>query len=234
MLEFTDEEFMYVCKFFDRDLNAAIEGDEFLVGFQLLSNAAKRRTKDLAKITKLNKAKREAFLDRKRDEMEQKQLLKDLTFTDADVESLWEKMKDMAQMFVVDPSGYIDQLHALKPLVFDQRAFISTMFRIFPSIRFTIAEIAVLMTHLDEYAAYHLVVHGEKFLVTFYKLARKEEQILTGTLDEDAVSLKNVILPQEVHTSAIKKRQTNMEELLDNIPTHLVERLQILTGLHDK
>lgn len=40
LLDFTDEEWSKVTSFFDRDGNGAIDGSEFLVGFQLLKNVS--------------------------------------------------------------------------------------------------------------------------------------------------------------------------------------------------
>ena len=59
LLEFTDEEWTQVCSFFDRDGNGAIDGSEFLVGFQLLKNVSVQKERAAAFKAKKEKEEKE-------------------------------------------------------------------------------------------------------------------------------------------------------------------------------
>ena len=59
LLDFTDEEWSKVCHFFDRDGNGAVDGSEFLVGFQLLKNVSVQNERNSFYKTKKEKEDKE-------------------------------------------------------------------------------------------------------------------------------------------------------------------------------
>ena len=75
LLEFTDEEFTKVCYFFDRDGNGAVDGSEFLVGFQLLKNVSVQ--KERASFFKAKKEREDKEEGKRREKEKQDELHKE-------------------------------------------------------------------------------------------------------------------------------------------------------------
>ena len=167
-------------------------------------------------------------------EKKERELQKDLTHTQKDKESLFEKLKEMAGLICVDPAAYVKELQALKKSVMNQRIFINNIFRIFPTIgKLTLAETAALMMELDQFSVHHLVIHGEKFLTMIFRLSRMEEKVLTGNLDEGEVSLQQVLRPLEVEVT-LPERKYGIEGMCDSFSPEILEKLSVLADLKDK
>ena len=83
------------------------------------------------------------------------------------------------------------------------------------------------MMELDQFSAHHLVIHGEKFLTTIYRLSRLEEKVLTGDLDDDEISLSKTVNPLEVDVT-LPEREYGMEGICGSLSAELLEKLSTL------
>jgi hypothetical protein len=107
-----------------------------------------------------------------------------------DAKNLLEKLKKVTQLFAIDSASYMQSLNAFKAPPTSVASFRDTMYRIF-LIRFTPAEIGILMNEINPDLAKSHMVDTISFLKGFFKMARLQEQVLLCEIEIDSIDMSS-------------------------------------------
>jgi len=107
-----------------------------------------------------------------------------------DAKNLLEKLKKVTQLFAIDSASYMQSLNAFKAPPTSVASFRDTMYRIF-LVRFTPAEIGILMNEINPDLAKSHMVDTISFLKGFFKMARLQEQVLLCQIDIDSIDMSS-------------------------------------------
>ena len=113
-----------------------------------------------------------------------------------DAKNLLDKLKKVTQLFAIDSASYMQSLNAFKAPPTSVASFRDTMYRIF-LIRFTPAEIGILMNEINPDLAKSHMVDTISFLKGFFKMARLQEQVLLCEIEDHTIDMSSFRCTQE-------------------------------------
>ena len=176
-------------KFFDTSGTDTVDSAEFLAHFNKVNRqeAEVKRKKQIEKERMVRTAAniKEAEYQATQAEEEANKT----KYDKADEDSFLEKLRAAAQQYAVDSATLQEPLQAFKGPALNSVAFIDIFRRIFHGIKFTFKEFGVLLSILD--SAGTRCIDGPRFLNWFYKIGRKETQIMLGEIEDD-ITLENL------------------------------------------
>lgn len=179
---FTPRELGALVKFFDSDGNNRIDSQEFLAHFfrlQRTEQSKVRREKIVTRRQNIAKQREDqASMDRRSQDEETHRLL----FNETDESSFLSKLRQATERYAVDTASFTEPLQGFKGPAWSPLSFRDIFHRIF-LVRFTSPELGVLLSVLDPGSTGN-TIDGPRFLNWFYKLARLEERIMFGEVED--------------------------------------------------
>ena len=139
-----------------------------------------------------------------------------------DAKNLLEKLKKVTQLFAIDSASYMQSLNCFKAPPTSVASFRDSMYRIF-LIRFTPAEIGILMKEINPDLAKNHMVDTISFLKGFFKMARLQEQVLLCQLEMSSIDMSSfncTLSPPTLLKSPTKdspKKSTTEKSLFPNV-----------------
>lgn len=105
-----------------------------------------------------------------------------------DAITLLEKLKKVSKLFALDSAAYVTSMQCFKGPPNSAPSFRDSFYRIF-LVRLTFGELGVLAEVLNPKIAENNLIDGTTFLTSFYRLARLQERVLLGEINDDEITL---------------------------------------------
>lgn len=173
----TAKELAALVKYFDTSASGNVDAVDFLLQFSKINRL--ERSKRHREHIELERSalRREKDEEEKRESKKHAEDARKLTFIKADEESLLNKIRTVGQNFAVDSASMIEPLQSFKGPALTPSAFREVFYRVF-HIKLTYPELGVLLSIYDDPGIGS--IDGSKFLGSFFRLGRLEEQAMLG------------------------------------------------------